>query len=520
MGISSSEIINTPEAKGMRLVPSSRGVDLNFSSLQFRRKSGSKPPRRVETGLLEGAADHAHRKAEASRSPEAARSLQLLQADPQATEVGVPQLPLRLPTEFAGLDDAGSTPADCQVAASADRLVVIVNSALGVFDRAGRQHFRCHLSDLFSRLVGDAAIFSPRVVYDQFRGGWAISACARSLDGQQSWFLLAYSQTGNPLGDWWLWALDARLDGGLKTGHQADSLGMAVDNSSLYLTANMFAGNGQFRYAKLRVLNKKELQMGGVLHGWDFWELRNVDGSPAFGVQPAVNLRAAGEQYLLNATSDGQGMTLWSFSQPPRQNPTLSRRFIPAVSFQLAPNAKQPLTETEIRTGDTRLGAVIFRHGLLWAAHTIAANWGDDENVAAIQWFQINPRAGCVLQQGIYGAPHYHYFSPAVMVDGEGNLTMVFNRSGETEFPSIRFTGRRSSDDPNTLQPSSLLQRGTSTETSDWGAFNGAAIAPDDPNVWIIGQYAATDNDWATWIGALKFDEIEDLLYDKNAVAA
>ena len=113
MGINSShhEIINTPEAKGMRLLPSSRGVSINFSSLQSRRKAGSKAQRRVETGLFESAPDYLRHKAEASRSLEAARPLQLLQADPQATETRVPQIPLRLPTEFAGLDDAGSTPA-------------------------------------------------------------------------------------------------------------------------------------------------------------------------------------------------------------------------------------------------------------------------------------------------------------------------------------------------------------------------------------------------------------------------
>src|SRR5262249_23625568 len=198
--------------------------------------------------------------------------------------------------------------------------------------------------------------------------------------------------------------------------------------------------------------NKKEMQSAGILHGWDFWELRDADGSLAFGVQPALNLKAAGVQYLLNTTNDGQGLTQWSITHAGRQDLRLKRRLIPTPSFQFPPNAKQPRADVEIETGDARLTNVVFRHGMLWTAHTIATNWGNDSNVAAIHWLQINAQAGFVIQQGIYGAAHLHYFCPAVMPDGEGNLIMVFNRSGETEYPSIRYTGRFESDEPNTLQ--------------------------------------------------------------------
>jgi len=42
------------------------------------------------------------------------------------------------------------------------------------------------LADLFARLVADALIFNPKVIYDQFRGVWLIAACARSFDAQRS----------------------------------------------------------------------------------------------------------------------------------------------------------------------------------------------------------------------------------------------------------------------------------------------------------------------------------------------
>src|SRR5262249_53092691 len=156
---------------------------------------------------------------------------------------------------------------------------------------------------------------------------------------------------------------DASLNGKLRTGHWADDIGLSVDNNSLYLTANMFSAKGQFLYSKLRAVNKKEMQSAGILHGWDFWELRDADGSLSFSVQPALNLKAAGVQYLLNTTNDGQGLTQWSIKHAGRQDLLLKRRFIPTPSFQLSPNAKQPRADVEIETGDTRLTNVVFRHG-------------------------------------------------------------------------------------------------------------------------------------------------------------
>src|SRR4029434_766677 len=160
------------------------------------------------------------------------------------------------------------------------------------------------------------------------------------------------------------------------------------------------------------------------------------------------------------------------------------------------PNAKKLPADVEIETGDTRLTNVVSRHGMLWTAHTVAADWGGESNTAAIHWLQLNARSGSVTQQGIYGAAHLHYFCPAVMPDGEGNLVMVFNCVGK--FPSIRFTGRLASDEPNTLRASALLQQSSSSGSAEWSMRSGAACTPDDSTIWMIGQYAVADEGAAT----------------------
>ncbi|MBL8187729.1 MAG: hypothetical protein JNK38_06960 [Acidobacteria bacterium] len=501
------EIINTPEAKGMRTLPSSRGVVVNFSELKAKRENRLMTPHQVPHGREVGIANFFKLKSQALTNQAPAYPAELLQFDSPITNELDDVSSLGLTADFAGLDDSNWTPPDCQIAVGPNHVLAAVNATFAVFDKFGAQLLRRTLADVFARLVEDAIIYNPKVLYDQFHGGWVMAACARSFDSQRSWFLLAYSKTENPLGDWRVWALDAGCEGLIKTAYWPDSLGLAVDNSLLYLTANMFSGQGEFVYSKLRILNLREVEIGSVVHGWDFWQLRNADGSPAFGIQPAVNLRAAGAQYLLNSTSGGQGFTQWTVTQPMRQAPVLTRRFVPTAAYHLPPDAHQHSTGVEIEIGDARLVNVVFRHGLLWAAHTVAANWGDATNTAAIHWVQINPRAGCVIQQGIYGAPRRHYFCPAVMVDGEANLVMVFNRVSEYETPSICFTGRRAADESGMLHPSELLMRSPASAFCQWSNFNGAAIAPDESEIWVISQYVATETDLPTWIGAIRFVE-------------
>ncbi|MFN0111483.1 MAG: hypothetical protein ACKVZH_21675 [Blastocatellia bacterium] len=504
------EVISTPEAKGMRALPSARGVTVNFKDLKAWRELRLIAPHSVPRERQYKPADFARLKTQAYGHPHLACDREWLQLDPQVIGEAAGFMSPQAVLDFAGLDDANWTPPDSQIAVGPNHLIAAINATFAVFDKHGGELLRRTLADVFGRLVEDAIIYNPKVLYDQFHRSWALAACARSMDCQQSWFLLAYSENGDPLGEWRLWALDAGGDGWQKTPYWPEGLGLAVDNAFMTLTANMFNGTGQFMHSKLRILNVRELQLGGIVHGWDFWQLQNADGSPAFGLQPATNLRAAGAQYLLNTTSDGQGMTLWAVTQPMRQSPRLMRRFLPTAKFHLPPDAYQPSTGVEIGIGDSRLVNVVFRHGLLWAAHTVAANWRESTNTAAIHWVQINPRAGCVIQQGVFGAPRRHYFCPAVTVDGEGNMMMVFNRVSDHETPSICFTGRSAADEAGWLQPSELLMYSPTSTFCEWSNFNGIAIAPDEMEAWIMSQYIATDSDLPTWIGAISYADYDE----------
>jgi hypothetical protein len=94
------------------------------------------------------------------------------------------------------------------------------------------------------------------------------------------------------------------------------------------------------------------------------------------------------------------------------------------------------------------------------------------------------------------------------MVDNSGNAVIVFNRCSEDEYVAARYTGRKSSDQLNTLQNSAQLRAGSAsydTNNDRWGDYSGVALDPDGNNIWIYGEHVATLNTWGTWIGKVRF---------------
>lgn len=507
------EVISLPEAKGMQGRSASPGTSLSAGDSVRRHArrgaSGATFPAGGRDGSLE---EYARLKASAPGTEAAARGEELLQPDTQSTRAAAIFSSLKLPADFPGLEDGGYGPLECAVAAGPSHLVAVTTPTWAVLDKAGNQLLRSDFADWFSAVpgVGDGLhVFNPKVIYDQYKGRWVLAAFGWQAGGKagkgQSLFLLSVSQTRSPLGSWRSWALDASLNGQQETPFHAASLGLGVDGAALYLTANMFDARGEFQYAKLRIIDKNPLVTGASVEWWDFWDLRNPDGSTAFGVRPSHTFGNPGVEYLLNATRDGQSLTQWSLTNPLGRPPQLSRRAVSTPGYHLPPDARQPGPARDIDTGDARITNAVFRNGALWAAHTVAANWGEAENRAAIQWFQINPGAGVIAQQGVFGAPGYDYFCPTVMADGQSNLVMVFNRVGAGEYPAVRFTGRLSTDPANRLHGSALLKQSAAAGPSAWGAYNGAAVDPNDVKVWIIGKFAAAENEGATWIGETSY---------------
>ena len=428
---------------------------------------------------------------------------------------------------FEGIPQTAFRPPDCAVATGPDRVMAAVNVELAVYAKNGALQFRWPgMASLFTPVLpAGAQLFDPQLAYDHYSGRWVVVVAARRGSPAGSWLMVGVSQGSNPAGPYWIWALDATLDGSTQTNNWADYPMLGFDTQAIYISSNMFGFSSGFQYTKLRILNKAELYAGGVGPGhfirwYDFFGLRNPDNSLAFTVLPAKHFRGLGGNppaYLINALfPGGDKLTLWNLNNPlalwSGGAPTLARNFVNCRSYSLPPDAQQAGTATRIETNDTRLLHAVFQNAggvqRLWACHTSRFSWsGDTEARSVVQWYEIDVPTRTVIQQNAYGQSGKYYYFSTIQTDLSRNAHLVFSRSGTTEFAQVRQTGRKVADPPNTLQGSALVRAGVASYTGGrWGDYFGSCRDAADPQtVWLYGEYAQAGNTWGTRICATRF---------------
>jgi len=418
-------------------------------------------------------------------------------------------------TNFAGIAATGWLPPDCTMAVGPQHVLASVNSSVAFYSKAGGAALmQKTLTQWFSNVVQGVTIFDPKALYDQHAGRWVLLAVAVQNTPKKSLYLLSVSNSSNPLGPWRNYSLNAMLNGTTPTNNWADFPALGVDNQALYVTSNQFAFGGNFQYAKIRVIPKAGPYSGGPAPFFDFVKMKNQNGSFAFTVQPCHTFGAPQVEYLVNsAFPGGNFLTVWHISNPTAATPTLTRQQVVVSPYTLPPNADQSGGAPPLNTGDVRVLHAVFRGDSIWTAFTTAHNWGAAANRASVQWCQIRAAGPTVLQQGVYGASTFHYFFPASCPDNNGNLTMVFSRSGAGEFGSILYTGRRATDPLGTLQPSAMLKAGVAHYAAldgggrnRWGDYAGVAADPANPRlIWFYSEFASAPNTWGTWVGSSFF---------------
>jgi len=417
-------------------------------------------------------------------------------------------------TNFAGISSTGWIPPDCTMATGPSHVMLSVNSSVAVYKKTGGSALLLRtLTVWFSNVIQNATIFDPKLLFDQHAGRWVLLAVAVSQNPKKSAYLLSVSATSNPLGSWRNYSLNAMVDGNTPTNNWADFPALGVDANNLYITSNQFAFGGGFKYAKVRVVPKTGPYSGLAATFFDFVNLKNPDNTLAFTVMPCHTFGAPQVEYLVNSRfPSGNFLTVWRLTQS-GSSFSLSRTRVSTANYSLAPNATQKGNNDDLNTGDIRVLHAVFRGDSIWCALTTAHNWTGSTNTASIHWFQIRAALPSLVQQGVFGAGNVHSFYPACCPDNNGNMILVFSRSGTTEFGSIFYTGRKATDPLGALQPSALLKKGVanyvaldSSGRNRWGDYNGVCADPSNPKgIWFYSEFASAVNKWSTWVGSAFF---------------
>ena len=243
---------------------------------------------------------------------------------------------------FEGIRDTGWFPPDCAVAVGASHVVVAVNSEFKIYDKSGNYKKKWNFNKFFKR-SNDYKVFDPKVIYDHYSRRYAVICAVVKDSPKGSWIAIGVTKTADPTGGWWYWMLDITKNGNTKTDNWGDYPQLGFDTQCFYITTNQFKFNGGFQYAKLRILNKSQLYSGGSVKWYDYWDLKNPDGSKAMTVQPCAHFRGTGGNppgYLVNAlwpSSTKKHLTLWTISNPKGYwtggSPSLSKASISCRSY-------------------------------------------------------------------------------------------------------------------------------------------------------------------------------------------
>ncbi len=396
----------------------------------------------------------------------------------------------------------GWIPYDAAIATSSKQVLVMTNAQFAVFDKTNGAQLA--LAD-FNSFFGDSAgtAFDPKCFYDPAMGRFVMMAVERQSNPNIALILMAVSQTSDGTGAWYQYVFDASLSGTTATGTWSDFPSLGYDDDRIYIGSNQYTFSGSFRSAKVRCWSKADLYSGGPASYVDFDNIKLADGSTsAFTVKPARNLESSSTgHFFATRPNGGSSISIWTVTGTFPSLTLSTAVSVPIGAYSPPPDAAQPGTTTLVATGDNRTQDVVWLGGHYYTA--FAEKVGTQASAtAAVRYLDVTD-AGAAARDLTYEASGIFMYYPAVSVDPQGNVAMVFERSSSTEYVSMyetRIPAGGAVDSSLRVNPGL-----TSNASGRWGDYNAVANDPSDPSlIWIHGGYDNGNNHWATWIAGVR----------------
>lgn len=391
--------------------------------------------------------------------------------------------------------------------------VQAVNTSIGIFNKSTGTYTTTTFDNFFSGPAVQGTPCDndnkgdPIVLYDWYENRWLILDFAWYPGfSTGTWFSIAASQTSDPNGAWWLYALQA--DPNLINDYPK----AGIWNDGIYVTANMFSQTGSFQGVRVWSWKKPDIYNGRLTSvsvnptGWQAWSLlpSNAKGSaPPPARDPnymfAMDSSAFGPPsidaiYWWKATVNWATSTL-----------TLTGPYTMVVApFGLtALQVPQPGTTNTL---DSILGRLMqpanYRNfgnfASVYLCHLVEAG-----NRRTMRWYEINvANQNCTINlQATYLPPAHHRWVGSICGDKEGKIAMGYSVSSSTLWPSIAVL-----DCINVIEAGLMRGRGSQLFYDRWGDYTHMTIDPrDDKTFWYTNEYYLVDGtNWQTWIGSFQ----------------
>ncbi|MCL4393609.1 MAG: hypothetical protein M1482_02155 [Chloroflexi bacterium] len=431
---------------------------------------------------------------------------------------------------FDGLAFTGYYPPDPNGDVGLSYYVQAVNVEIGVFTKTGTLLASFTFDALFNGATDPSgnpcSAFQnkgdPIVLYDATVDRWLLADMAWASSAGPFYECIAVSQSGDPTGSWWLYAMPA-TDPPASNDLQIDYPKLGVWSDGYYMTANMFDSVGG-ETVRVWALNRDDLTTGADLRHVSF-DLAAPYANLLPGNMRGSNPPPSGRPAFFASVDQPDAFHLWQF-QVDWVNESSSTFSVPVdltvASFVMPCNAANNLQcvpelsgEQVDALGDRLMMQLQYRNvegtESLWAAHTVAET-SDGSTPTGIRWYEIRDpySAPTVYQQGTY-MPNdsYYRWLPSLAVDQSNDMLVGFSISSSTRHPAVEYAGRQGGDPLGTLpRGEGLLIQGTGSQNGGfnrWGDYSAMTIDPtDDCTFWYTNEYYSSSGGWRTRIGSLQ----------------
>lgn len=334
---------------------------------------------------------------------------------------------------------------------------------------------------------------------------------------------------------------DTSLGGPTKGDCFGDQPKVGFDSDALVISTDEFCGptESNFEGAIAVVISKSQLVNEAATVNDSVLGPVSLAGDPVVGMDPAIGT-GSGTEYLVNSvpflkdgTADqvGTKLGLWTLGNTQSVTsgvgtPTLTSAVLRSESYGFPVPATStgdgstfshpPFTitsETALNPDDSRIsGPVSVTNGVggirLWTALDASLTPNGDSAVRdGAAWFEIDPAAQQVVNQGYVAANGAYLLYPALGVGASGATAMVFTVTSGTINPSAAFTTLGSPTITTVAAgnaPHQSFSDAPPFNQPRWGDYSFAVTDPDNGGVWLATEYIpppafqAVDDNWGT----------------------
>jgi hypothetical protein len=440
---------------------------------------------------------------------------------------------LGLGTGFSGYSIQAVVP-DTNVATGPTQFVEFVNDSFAVFNKSnGSLAYGPADGNTLWQALGPPCSSKTNldeiVQFDKLASRWVM------LMPASTYLCIAVSTTANATnGGWNLYAFNLPQSPICGCRMQQDYPKLAVWADGYYVSYNQGLG-GNYEGAAACVANRSAMLNGTAATlqcfisttGTSYGSLlpADVDGTTA----PPTG----SPEYYANFDYNDQSLDLWQFHvnwTTPSSSTFTGPTNIPVAAF--TEPCGETVTEITYTTGacipqsgtseeldsygDRLMYRLAYRnfgsYASLLANHAVDTGTGTQ---TGIRWYEMrNSGSGFKLyQQGTYAPDSNYRWQGSLAMDKAGDIAVGYNVSSSTMSPTIRYTGRLSTDPLGSMESeidvlsAAGVAHGSQGNTWHWADYSSMAIDPtDDCTFWYAAEYfPSTGGHWSTRIASFSF---------------